>query len=44
MYKLSVYSTLDPGEESAHALLLKVDKFEAHTKLERQVMDRMKGI
>ncbi|KAI5106270.1 cleft lip and palate transmembrane protein 1-like protein, partial [Silurus meridionalis] len=36
--QLSVYSTLDPSDESAHTLLLKVDKFEVHTKLERQVM------
>ncbi|KAF7708634.1 hypothetical protein HF521_017691 [Silurus meridionalis] len=35
--QLSVYSTLDPSDESAHTLLLKVDKFEVHTKLERQV-------
>lgn len=42
MEKLSVYSTLDPSDESAHTLLLKVDKFEVHTKLERQVVSCMK--
>ncbi|KAK3551383.1 hypothetical protein QTP70_016637 [Hemibagrus guttatus] len=36
--QLSVYSTLDPSDESAYTLLLKVDKFEVHTKLERQVV------
>uniref|UniRef100_A0A4W4F988 Lipid scramblase CLPTM1L n=1 Tax=Electrophorus electricus TaxID=8005 RepID=A0A4W4F988_ELEEL len=35
--QLSFYSTLDPNEESAHRLLLKVDKFEIHTKFERKV-------
>ncbi|XP_062848307.1 lipid scramblase CLPTM1L-like [Trichomycterus rosablanca] len=35
--QLSVYRTLDPSEEAAHTLLLKVDKFEIHSRLERKV-------
>ncbi|XP_060725225.1 lipid scramblase CLPTM1L-like isoform X1 [Tachysurus vachellii] len=35
--QLSVYSTLDPSDESAYTLLLKVDQFEVHSKLERKV-------
>uniref|UniRef100_A0AAR2JNN8 Lipid scramblase CLPTM1L n=1 Tax=Pygocentrus nattereri TaxID=42514 RepID=A0AAR2JNN8_PYGNA len=35
--QLSMYSSLDPSDEAAHKLLLRVDKFEIHSKLERKV-------
>ncbi|XP_036441114.1 cleft lip and palate transmembrane protein 1-like protein [Colossoma macropomum] len=35
--QLSMYSSLDPSDEAAHNLLLRVDKFEIHSKLERKV-------
>uniref|UniRef100_A0A3B1JSZ1 Lipid scramblase CLPTM1L n=1 Tax=Astyanax mexicanus TaxID=7994 RepID=A0A3B1JSZ1_ASTMX len=35
--QLSMYSSLDPSDEAGHKLLLRVDKFEIHSKLERTV-------
>ncbi|XP_072534883.1 lipid scramblase CLPTM1L-like [Salminus brasiliensis] len=35
--QLSMYSSLDPNDEAGHKLLLRVDKFEIHAKLERKV-------